>query len=207
MYSALSPGVIGVRVENLSQRIAAAKDYGFAGVELDMAEIADLVDAKGAEAVASQFAEAEVIAAGWGLPTDWRSSDENWKRDLEKLPRLAKAAAAIGCFRTFTWVMPASNDRDLAENIRFHIERFKPIAQILEEHGQRLGLEFIGPKTIRNNFKYEFVHDMPEMLDLATKIGSNVGLLLDSWHLYTSHGTSEEVGYLQESDVVYVPCK
>ena len=204
MYIALSPGVIGVRLGGLSSRIAAAKEYGFAGVDVDVAEIADLVESQGAETVNAEFVDADVIAAGWGLPVDWHSSEENWKNDLEKLPRFAKAAAAIGCFRTATWIMPASNDRTYDENLAFHIERFKPIAEILGEHGHRLGLEFIGPKTIRNQFKHPFIHDMAGMLDMASSIGDNVGLLLDVWHLFTSHGRNSDVAKLNETDVVYV---
>jgi sugar phosphate isomerase/epimerase len=204
MYSALSPGCVNVRVENLSQRIAAAKNHGFAGVDIDVFEVANIVDADGADSITQQFEEANVIACGWGLPTDWRSSDENWKRDLAVLPRLAKAAAAIGCFRCATWVGPASNERPFDENLKHHIERFKPIAEILGENGHRLGLEFIGPKTLRANAKYPFVHDMPGMLDMTSQIGDNVGLLLDCWHLYTSHGKASDVAKLNETDVVYV---
>ena len=204
MYIALSPGCVGVRSENLAGRIAAAKNYGFAGVDIDINEIATLVDTQGADSVRAQFEEAEVIACGWGLPVAWSGSEEDWKRDLLALPRLAKAAAEIGCFRVATWIMPCSNDRAFDENLAFHIERFKPIAEILGEHGHRLGLEFIGPKTIRNNFKYSFVHDMPGMLDMTSKIGDNVGLLLDCWHLYTSHGRASDVAKLEETDVVYV---
>ena len=204
MYTALSPGVIGVHVDNLAQRIAAAKEHGFAGVEIDINEIANLVEANGAESVESQLIDADVIAAGWHLPTNYGSTEEKWKQDLAVLPRLAKAAAGIDCFRSFTWIMPASNDRDMDENLKFHVKRFKPIAEILGEHGHRLGLEFIGPKTIRDKFKYAFVYDMPGMLDMAAQIGPNVGLLLDVWHLYTSHGAMTDVEKLEEGDVVYV---
>ena len=204
MYISLNPGVIGVRVANLSERIAAAKDFGFAGVDIDVAEIADLVDSIGAEAVRSQLEDAEIIASGWGLPVEWRAGEDHWKRDLALLPRLAKAAAEIGCFRTATWVMPASNEREFEENLAFHIERFRPIAEILGEYGHRLGLEFIGPKTLRSQFKHPIIHDMPGMLDMAASIGDNVGLLLDVWHLYTSHGHNGDVAKLKETDVVYV---
>lgn len=204
MYSALSPGVIGVRTDSIESGIAAAKKHGFSGLEIDARHIADRVESDGADAVKELFESAGIVAAGWGLPTDWRSTDENWKRDLAELPRLAAATAAIGCYRSFTWVMPASNDRDLAENIAHHAARFRPIAEILGEHGHRLGLEFIGPKTIRDNFKFSFVFEMQPMLDLAAQIGPNVGLLLDCWHLYTSHGAMEDVEKLRETDVVYV---
>jgi sugar phosphate isomerase/epimerase len=204
MYSALSPGCVHVSVNSLPQRIAAAKKYGFAGVQIDVFEIADLIEATSAEAVKSQFEDANIIAAGWGLPTDFRGSEENWQRDLKALGRLAKAAASVDCLRCFTWISPASNDRDLETNRKFHVERLTPVVEILGEHGHRFGMEFIGPKTIRDKNKFEFIYTMPDMLELAKSIGPNAGLLVDAWHLYTSHGEMSHIEYLEEADVVYV---
>ena len=64
----------------------------------------------------------------------------------------------------------------------------------MADHGIRLGLEFIGPKTLRDEMKYEFVHTLPQMLELAAAIAPAggeqfVGVLLDSYHWYTSGGT------------------
>jgi hypothetical protein len=58
-----------------------------------------------------------------------------------------------------------SNERALAENIRFHLDRFTPIAAILREHDIRLGLEFIGPKTLRDSQKHPFIWKMFDMLE------------------------------------------
>jgi sugar phosphate isomerase/epimerase len=42
-------------------------------------------------------------------------------------------------------------------------------------------------------------------MELAEAIGTgNVGLLLDSWHWYTSHGTLEELLQLSSKDIVHV---
>jgi sugar phosphate isomerase/epimerase len=43
------------------------------------------------------------------------------------------------------------------------------------------------------------------MMELVDAIGTgNTGLLLDSWHWYTSHGTVEEMKQLTHLDVVHV---
>src|SRR4051812_29839679 len=110
MYKTLSPGAIGVKASSLQEGLSAARIGGFEGLEFSPSEIADFVDQHGAEAVKKTFADAGVRPACFGLPVDWRTSDQNWRRDLEALPRLAKAAAAIGVQRTATWVMPCSND-------------------------------------------------------------------------------------------------
>jgi sugar phosphate isomerase/epimerase len=103
-----------------------------------------------------------------------------------------------------TWVLPASDEQPLEENRRFHIERFRPIAQVLADHGCYLGLEFIGPKTLRESKRYPFIYRMGDMLALGAEIGPNVGLLLDCWHWYTSRGTLDELRALKPEQVVYV---
>jgi sugar phosphate isomerase/epimerase len=138
------------------------------------------------------------------MPVDFRSDEAAWKDGLAKLPRWAQAARAIGCPRTMTWIMPCSNDRPFEENRRFYIERFKPIAEILAEHGCSFGLEFIGPKTLWTSQKHPFIHEMGPMLEMCSEIGTNMGVLLDCWHWHTSGGTVEELLALRPEQVVYV---
>jgi sugar phosphate isomerase/epimerase len=166
--------------------------------------IADLIDRDGVDAVKRSFANAGIRPAACGLAVEWRGTEANWRSDLDRLPRLARAVAALGIGRCSTWVMPCSNERAMEENLRFHIERFRPIAAILAGHDIRLGLEFIGPKTLRESQKYPFIHTMGDMLDLGRQIGPNVGLLLDCWHWYTSHGTLDQLRALKPEQVVYV---
>lgn len=204
MYMALSPGAIGMKPNGLTEAIALAKDNGFAGVEVNISEVADLIDSHGAGHVNGLFTEVGIKPAGWGMPVDWRGEEAKWQAGLETLPRLAAAAKAIGCTRTMTWVMPCSNDRDFDANRKFHIERFKPIAAILAAHDCRFGLEFIGPKTLRETQKYPFIHTMQAMLEMDAEIGPNMGLLLDCFHWYTSGATVDDLLELTPDDVVYV---
>jgi len=204
MYPALSPGAVGLHVKNVEEAIRIAADAGFKGVEISAHEIAELVEERGAADVRALFHEAGVLPAGWGLPVEWRKDADTWKAGLQDLPRLARAAQEIGCTRVSTWVMPGSNERPFQENYAFHVERFQPIARILADHGCRLGLEFIGPKTLRDTQKYPFIYRMADMLALGEEIGPNVGLLLDAWHWYTSGGTVEELRALKPEKVVYV---
>src|SRR5438034_3977702 len=151
MYKTLSPWAIGVKADTLAAVLEAAKTGGFDGLEVSAAQLADLLDQRGAETVKKMFVDARIRPAAFGLPVEWRKSDEIWRGDLDKLPRLAKAAASIGIGRCFTWVMPCSNERPMAQNRKFHIDRFKPIADVLAQQKIRLGLEFIGPKTLRES--------------------------------------------------------
>jgi sugar phosphate isomerase/epimerase len=131
--------------------------------------------------------------------------DDRWEQDLVQLPKLAALASELGCTRTATWCISGSNERAYDENFRWHVARLRPIAQVLKTHGCRLGLEFLGPKTIRDRYKYPFVHTLREMMELAGSIGTgNVGLLLDAWHLYTSGGSVEDLDEITAEDIVTV---
>lgn len=204
MYLALSPGALGIRTASLQEAIRLAADSGYGGVEVSIQEVTSLVDEHGEAYVRGLFTDAGVRPAGWGLPVAWNGADEEWRKGLEQLAKYARTAQAIGCPRTMTWILSGSNDREPEENRRFHIARFRPIAEILAAHGCRLGLEFLGPKTIRDRLRYPFIYRMLDMLDLASEIGPNVGLLLDCWHWYTSGGTLDEMAQLTNDRVVYV---
>ncbi len=204
MYKCLSPGAINVSANSAQEAIQAARIGGFGGVEINPFEIADLIDKDGVSAVRALYTEAGIQPAAFGLPVEWRKDEETWKQGLEKLPRAAKAANAIGAGRTFTWILSCSDTRPLEENLAFHIERFTPIAQILADNGCELGLEFLGPKTLREMLPHPFLYKMFDMLELGEKIGDNVGILLDCWHWHTSEGTVADLEKLRPEQVTYV---
>ena len=204
MYKGLSPGAIQVKVAHLEEAIDKARRHGFGSVEFNPREIAERIERDGANTVREFFTAAGMRPAGFGLPLDWRGDEAKWREGIDRLPRLAGAAAAIGATRCMTWVLPSSDELPYAENRRFHVERFKPAARVLAEHGIHLGLEFLGPKTLRDARKHPFIYMLRDMLDLGREIGPNVGLLLDSWHWYTSGGTVEEIRALRPEQVVYV---
>ncbi len=204
MYKAFSPGNMGLRDLSLEASIEMAKSAGFAGLEVYAPQISDAVNKRGIDSVKELFATAHLKPAGFPLPVEWRKDDNEWLTGLASLPKWAAAASAVGCARCFTWVLPCSEVRPLGENILFHIERFKPIANILNDYGIDLGLEFIGGKIIRESQKFPFIYNMQHMLDLGKQIGPNVGLLLDCFHWYTAGETVADLELLLPKQIVYV---
>jgi sugar phosphate isomerase/epimerase len=204
MFKNLSVGAIGIRGMALPEQIALAQQTGFAGIDFDIREAAHLAEAHGIDYVRDLFAQAGVRPGQWGLPVAW-NKDDQWEADLAELPRLAAVGRALGCTRTATWCPPASDTRPFAENFAWHVARFRPIAQVLKDAGCHFGIEFIGPKTLRANRKYEFIYTLDGMMELAAAIGTgNVGLLLDAWHLYTSGGTVADLDRIRADDIVTV---
>jgi sugar phosphate isomerase/epimerase len=140
-----------------------------------------------------------------GLPVEFRADQAKYEQGMAGLRATAKAAAEAGCTRCATWLRPCSDELPYLDNFRLHVDRLRPAAAILGEYGIRLGLEYVGPQTSRDGKRYEFIHNLPQLLELCGAIGTgNVGLLLDSWHWYTAHETAEDLKRLDNRLVVQV---
>ncbi len=205
MFKHLGPGDIGIRGISLPAAIDLARETGFEGINFGIREAARLAADHGVAHVRSLFARADILPGQWGLPVAWNRDESQWRDGLRELPSLAALARELGCTRTSPWCPPASDERDYAENLKWHVARFRPIAEILADHGCRLGIEFIGPRTLRVGHKYAFIYTLEGVMELAGAIGTgNVGLLLDAWHLYTSGGSIDDLAAIANEDIVHV---
>lgn len=143
-----------------------------------------------------------VIGHG-GLPVNFREDEAAFQEGLDALPRQCEVNKALGVRGMATWIAPAT-PKNLSQFRAMHVTRLRQVAKILAGHGLLLGLEFVGPKTSRLS-GHPFVYDIPGMLDLCAEIDDAVcGLLLDSYHWYTSHATVEDILKLDVRKVVHV---
>ncbi|WP_180538256.1 sugar phosphate isomerase/epimerase family protein [Nevskia soli] len=126
------------------------------------------------------------------FPVEFRKDDKTFEESLPKLEPAAQFAAAIGCPRMMTYIMPSS-PTPKAELRKIYKERFTRSADILARSHVRLGLEFLGPLHLRKQFPNEFIWRMPEMLEFAKECGSNVGLTLDTWHWHHAGATVQDI--------------
>lgn len=204
MFLSLSPAMIGVQA-SLATSIRLAAEFGFDGVGFSINEAELFALEHGPHHTYALFSERGVRPGTWGLPFDFRGGPAHWQEGLEQINSYAQLARALDAPRTVTHIMPGSNEFTFDENFAFHVERLRPIAERLAKFDCRLGLEFIGPKTTRDSFRHEFIYTMEGALELASAIGTgNVGLLVDSFHLFTSGGSMDDVRRLSASDVVDV---
>jgi sugar phosphate isomerase/epimerase len=204
MYPNLGIGAIGHKAA-LAEAVDFARQYGFRGIDFSIGEAQALAREKGVESVRDLFASNKVLPSVMGFPVEFRRDESTWRAGMEALPEQAKLAQALGCTRSATWIAPGHNELTYLEYFKLLVERIGPAAAILADHGISLGLEFIGPKTVRKNLKHRFIYTFDGMLALGAAMGSgNVGLLLDIYHLYTSHGEVEQVRELAPSEVVVV---
>ncbi|MFW6189087.1 MAG: sugar phosphate isomerase/epimerase family protein [Planctomycetota bacterium] len=200
MYSAFSGGAIGVNV-GFEEAVELAAHYGFEGIYLDLGYLLE----EGPETIVYMLEERSLKPAGWVLPVPLTGDQPEYEEGLERLKEAADAAMRARALRCCIWISPASDQMPYRKRFDFMLERLNPVCQILDENEIRLGLEFIGPATSRQGKQYEFIHDMEGMLALCRAVETdNCGLLLDSWHLYTSGGQMDDVLELEDADVVDV---
>jgi sugar phosphate isomerase/epimerase len=204
VFTNFNPGAIGLKCD-WSTGLDLAREAGFSGADLSIDDAALLAAEQGVEAVLARYAERNLRPGGWPFPVNWRGSDAEFFESLSRLPAQARLAADLGCFRTMTWLPGWSDDLPRQEHFDLVVRRFRLCAEVLADHGQRLGLEFIGPRTSRAAHPHGFIHTMDGMLTLCCAIGTgNVGLLLDGWHWYTCRSTLDDLRRLTAADVVYV---
>ena len=140
-----------------------------------------------------------------GLPVEFRQDQPRFDKDLESLPGSARALQLAGVTRVGTWLMPAHDELTYRSNFDQHADRLRAVARVLGDHGLRLGLEYVGPRTLWASKRYSFVHTLAETQELIAAIGTgNVGLVLDSWHWYTAEETVDDLKTLEAEQIVAV---
>ena len=201
MYRSLNPNMLGHRL-GFAESCAAARKHGFEGVDIAGSELQELGSSRVEDLLESHALLPGIVM----LPIRYNGPEAVLAGDLAgDFGEIADAAYAAGFTRTTTVVMPGSNDRDFKTNWDFHVARLGSVAEVLDFHGLRLGLEFIGPRTLRDTFRYPFLHTMNSVLALAATLDrANVGLLVDLFHLYTSHTQLEDIAGLSNRDIVLV---
>lgn len=197
----LDPGAIGVEVDQ-PRLIELAAQYGFEAVtpypaflvRQDPAAVDDLL-------VSMQ--EKNLVWGVGGLTFDFRQDEATFRAGMDELPQQAQALQRAGVTRIGTWVMPTHPELNYLDNFQLHTERIREIARVFQDHDIRFGLEYVGPKTLRDRDRYAFVSTMRETKALIKEINlPNVGLILDSFHWYTAEESVDDILTLKNQDVV-----
>ncbi len=178
-------------------RLAARFGYGGVDVDLGASMKAGVAETK------ALLEHLGLHATVVGLPVDFRKDEAAFQATLDKLAPAAQFAAAIGCPRMVTWISPSS-DTPKAELRQILKRRFQKTADVLARSHVRLGLEFIGPLHARRAAPHEFIWKMGEMVEFAKECGSNVGLLLDSWHWHHAGAKPADIVDAGKERIVHV---
>jgi sugar phosphate isomerase/epimerase len=194
-------GSIGVKADQ-REAIRLAEKHGFESVTPDPNYLGKLSSDQRNE-LAVELKSKNLVWGSAGLPVEFRKDETSFRDGVQNLSKLAKAMQDAGVTRVGTWLRPYHDQLTYVANFRQHARRLRQCATVLSDHGQRFGLEYVGPKTLWASERHSFVHSMAETKDLLAEIGvDNMGFVLDSWHWYTAHETVEDLRSLSNKDIV-----
>jgi len=197
----LNPFAIGV---NLGQEalIEKAVEYGFEAILPIPAQLAEMGEGERNEFL-SKMKAANLSWDAAGLTVDFRKTEDLFRQGIENLPKVAHALQKSGVRRMSTWIMPTHEELTYIENFKQHASRLKEITEIIKDFDIKLGLEYVGPKTLTSLHKYPFLSSMKEAFELIDEINvPNLGIQLDSFHWYCAEETIADLESLTNEQIV-----
>lgn len=188
MKISLNYNIIGESPGDVKAMLKMARAYGFDAIEATPAQVMEYGVGKTVQAIK----ETGIGISSFGMPfRPVELSPEDYESNLAGFEEKVAAMRETGCQVCFTFVRSSSDEYEFDENYKVHIQRWRPVAEILKRYDMRLALEFLGPKTSMLKKKYPFVRTAEELLPLCREIGDNCGLLFDFWHWYSGAGNKD----------------
>src|SRR5262249_48959133 len=154
-------GNLGVKAD-LPAAIALAHEHRFESVAPDAGHLGRLSKDQRAELLGDLKSKGLTWGAA-GLPVDFRGDDAAFRAGMAELPAFASALERAGATRVGTWISPGHNRLPYLANLRQHAGRLREVAVVLGDHGLRLGLEYVGPKTAWTAARDPLIHDIAAM--------------------------------------------
>jgi len=185
-----------------------ASATGFDGFDFGAQGALDAINETGLAAVQTRLTELSVVPAVFGLDVEWRDSDEKFEEGILGFAERVAAAVAVGSDRCCTWIPPASDVTTDEWTVRT-VSRLKRIMSVLNAHGVRLGLEFVGPHHLRAGGANAMgsrptLWTLEQTLALIDAIGpKGLGLLVDSYHLDTTSTDADALLPLGDALIVH----
>ena len=210
MRTSLNPARLGANRFSFLEYVDLAARHKFSGVDFSINAAMEAAQTmQGVDALKAHMDDKNIAAAAWGLPVEWRKGEDILEQGMAALREQANFASRLGATRCVTW-MPPSVAGDAKSWERQTARRFGEIANILNDEGIWLGLEWVGPHHLRAGNENamgneETVHTLDGTRKLIEQIGQPmVGLLVDCYHCFTTGIGEAEIAALPEKQIVHV---
>src|SRR5690606_33762975 len=201
---ALTPGSIGVTVKTQAELNDLAHRRRYEAVEPRGGE-RTAMSSDELQATLADLRAKKLVWAATGLRMDFRAGEDTFREGLTGLRRIAAGLARGGVTRVGTWLTPNSDTLTYRQHFDQTAGRLREIGTVLNDHGLRLGLEYVGTQRSLVSRRYPFVHTLAETRELIAEAGTgNLGLVLDTWHWWTAGDTAEDILTLTNADVMSV---
>lgn len=201
---ALNPGIIGVKA-NLAETLDYAIRFGYEAISPFTQEVMESYSPAQLADLKAKMEAHRISYDSINIPVEYRQGRTKFQEDLKGLKKFCQTMEKQGASRINTWIISSHDTLTYNENMRQHASRLKECAKVMQDHGIRLGLEYLGTRTMLYQYRYPFISSMKEGKELIGSIGeSNVGFVLDSFHWYCAHDTLEDIRSLKAEDIITV---
>ncbi len=205
MYRNLNTAALGITGRQ-SELIELALTYGFAGLDMDLADIVKRARSRGLDGARRYVASAGLRMGEFLLGLDWRTSEVTYRTALVQLKETAEIAAAFGAASCTAIIEPYAGDLPYHENFELHRRRLGEVGEIVAVHGIRLGvaLPFVPPGE-EDRDRTTFMREPDTLATLIKTVGSrHVGLTLDTWTWHVAGGTLAQLCAFPAEQIVAV---
>lgn len=199
----LNVGNIGVKADPF-EAIKLARQYGYESVSPMLGTVSRFSEEETQRLVAS-LKDAGLTWGSTGINPFFEPDDAKFEAHSKEIAGTAALLQKLGAQRCMTWMMSSSGVLTYRKNWQLHVRRGREVGKVLQDRGVRLGIEYIGTKTVSWKGKFPFVRTLAELRELLAEIGlPNVGIVLDTWHWWQAGDTAEDILKLAPQDVVSV---
>jgi len=201
MKISLIPGTVGINV-NTNELLDLAIKNKFESIyplindlkKMSTMELTDYLDKMASNSISFDVSI---------LPVDFSQNDSVFNDGIKVLKDYCKVMRKIDSVGFCRWIMPTSNNLTYLKNFKIHKERLKECAKIIGDNDMKLGLEFVGPKTLMARDQFSFIRTINELRELISEIDErNVGYQLDTFHLYCANHSIEDLRFLNKDDII-----
>jgi sugar phosphate isomerase/epimerase len=201
MKISLIPGTVGINV-NANELLDLAIKNKFESIyplindlkKMSTMELSDYLDKMASNSISFDVSI---------LPVDFSQTDSIFNDGIKVLKDYCKVMRKIDSVGFCRWIMPTSNNLTYLKNFKIHKERLKECAKIIGDNDMKLGLEFVGPKTLMARDQFSFIRTINELRELISEIDErNVGYQLDTFHLYCANHSIEDLRFLNKDDII-----
>lgn len=195
----LNPGAIGAELKPEELLIMADK-YGFDAIVPSLQDWETLTNA---DALNEKRQQMEITWDAANLPVEFRKGEDTHKADLERLKTYGSLMEKLSVKSCSTWIMPTNQELTYLENFQQHTVRLREIASVLANYNVKLGLEYVGPKTLMARDRHPFISSLKEVKELISAIGKdNVGIQLDSFHWFCAEESYDDILGLSSDEII-----
>ena len=203
LKASLSPGAIGLKC-TANELLDYAIKFKFSAISPPLRELIQFKESD-KKAYLEKMKKNEIVFDSGGLPIDFRTTESKFKEGFDFLVENINSIVSLNVSSLVTWIMPTHKTLTYMRNFEQHRTRLNKVATVLEDSGLKLGLEYVGPKTLMARDKYPFLHSINGLKELIKSIEkNNVGYLLDSYHTYCAEDKNEDLDFLKAEDIISV---